>query len=706
MFTPASNWKVPTELPDLRGRPLVVLDTETKDDGLNNQRGPGWATKAGKIVGVAWATDDDQAYIPLEHPETSGCFPRENVSRWLQDLVASKTPLGFQNAPYDVGWLFGDLGVDIPPEYPIEDALCMSFMLDENHYEYNLDAICAREGMPGKDETLLREAAIAYLRPANALKSWKLTNPILKANLWRLPARYVGVYAEQDGRSTIDVIRKMAPRIAEQKLTDAYRLEMDLVPTVRRMRSRGIRIDTDLCDSHRERCRSTVAALLAEIKRDLPPGHVRGEVTMEHLRSTKFLNPVFEAEGIRVPRTAPTKSHPEGQPSYSQDWMEKHEKPLARNISKALRIDRFGEVFLGDFILGFTVAERGTNFARLHAEVHQYKSDEGGTVSYRFAYSAPPLQQAPSADKGDDLGKMIGTMFRDVFIAEGVWGANDYSQQEYRLTAHFAAKCKVRGGLDAAEMYSADADLDFHKMVAGMAGIPRGRAKILNFALLYGQGLDSTAEQLGISVEDAKELRDNVAGKAPFGPALDDYCKRTAQQFGYLQLLDGARVRFDEWEVGWVDREEYKRGLIEGYPMTPCTHDEMMQRRIDPKHPWHGCQPRRAGVRKALNRLIQGSAARQTKKAIRECARAKLFPILQMHDELDHDEPSEKNIYLVAQIMREVVPLLVPMKVDTGIGHSWAAAKAKDAPAPQQQPLKAPTDAGGHGLMKAFVNKP
>lgn len=700
MFTPASSWTAPTELPDLRGRPLVALDTENKDDGLTEGRGPGWATKKGKVIGVAWATDDDQGYVPVEHPDTPGCFDREQVSRWLQDLVASNTPLAFQNAPYDIGWLFADLNVDIPPEYPIEDALAMSFMLDENEYEYNLDAICGRAGMEGKDETMLMEAGVAFLQPANALKSWKLKRSVLKANLWRLPARYVGVYAETDARRTIDVIRHMQPAVVEQRLTKPYRLEMDLVPTVRRMRSRGIRVDVPLCDHYQQECRSKVAELLAEIKRDLPPGALRGELEMQHLRSTKFLDPVFRAINVDVPMTD------KGHSSYKQHWMDGHELPLVSNISKALTIDRFAETFLGEYVMGYTVAESGTNFARLHAEVHQYKSDDGGTVSYRFAYSNPPLQQAPSADKGGALPRLLGTMFRAVFVAEGLWGANDYSQQEYRLTAHFAALCKVRGGEKAADMYSADPNLDFHKMVADLAGILRGRAKILNFALLYGQGLSSTAEQLGITEEAAKKLRDEVAAKAEFGPALDDHCKREAQNKGWLRLLDGARVRFDEWEAGWIDREEYKRGLEEKRPMTPCTLEEAQQRRMDPRHPWHTCQLRRAGVRKALNRLIQGSAARQTKLAIRECAREKLIPVLQMHDELDHDEPSEANIRRVAEIMRDVCKLRVPMKVDTGIGRSWAEAKSKDAPLPAQYvPQKAPADAGAGGLIKDFLWK-
>jgi DNA polymerase I-like protein with 3'-5' exonuclease and polymerase domains len=666
LLTPASDWKAPTELPDLRGRPLVAIDTEEKDDGLSRGRGPGWAYKAGHVIGVSYATADGVAgYLPIQHPDTE-CFDRDAVGRWLGDLVKSRTPLLFQNAPYDLGWMHADLGVTVPAEYPIEDALAAAFMIDENEYEYNLEAICKRLGMPGKDETLLREAAAAYLRPAAAPRSWKLTQKELKSNMWRMPGRYVGPYATTDAVRTLEAFTRLRPSLAEQGLTDAYRLEMDLVPTIRAMRSRGIKINEDKAEQHRTDFRAKRDVALAEITRRLPPG--RGSVGMEQLRTNKWLEPTFGEEGIRdIGRTEPSRQHPDGMASFKQDWMEKHPHWLPKLVARALQCDAMAERFIGTFILDFT--HRG----RIHAEIHQYKSDDGGTVSYRFSYSNPPLQQAPSPD----MDAEFGLPFREVFEADGIWGANDYSQQEYRLTAHFAALLKVRGGEEAARKFHEDPKLDFHQMVADLTGLPRSKAKIQNFALLYGQGLAATAAKLGLTEEEAKELRELVSNKAPFGPALDEFLKQRAQKRGYLKLLDGARVRFDEWEAGWVSRERYLQGQAEKRPMAPCSLEEARARRADPNHPWSGSNLRRAGVRKALNRLIQGSAARQTKLAMRECARERLIPVLQMHDELDHDEDSEAKILRVAEIMRNVVPLRVPMKVDTGTGVSWAAAKAK-----------------------------
>jgi DNA polymerase I-like protein with 3'-5' exonuclease and polymerase domains len=488
----------------------------------------------------------------------------------------------FQNAPYDLGWMFADLGVDVAPEHPVEDVLCAAFMLDENQYTYNLDDICKRLGLPGKDETGLLEAAIAYLRPPQAPRSWRLTNRELKANMWKLPARYVGPYAETDAVQTLEAFRLLEPQITEQGVDRAYRLEMDLVPVTRRMKSRGIKVNVDYAQQQQKLFKEKLDLTIGELKRRLPG---RGLKEIEQLRSSRWLDPIFFDEGIKVPRTEPTAKHDEGQSSYKQDWMEKHPHWLPKLVSRALQYDRFINTFLGNYVLGFT--HRG----RIHAEAHQYKSSDGGTVSYRYAYSNPPLQQAPSADMDPEFG----LPFRACFEAEGLWGANDYSQQEYRLTAHFAAVCKVRGGAVAAQQFIDDPELDFHTMVATLTGLTRAKAKIQNFALLYGQGIDATAAGLGVSIDEAKEVRMLVERKAPFGPALDEYARGRAQNKGFLKLLDGARVRFDEWEGGWIERSEWERARAERLPMEPCSLEEARKRKANPQHPWHRTTLRRAG---------------------------------------------------------------------------------------------------------------
>lgn len=659
LLTPESAWRRPTELPDLRNRSYLAVDTETKDDGLAAERGPGWVYGAGYVCGVSWAAEGSAGYAPIRHPD-SECFTLEQVTAWLRAHVDAGVRLVFQNAPYDLGWIGHDMGVVLPGEYPVEDALAAAFMIDENQFTYNLDDICARLGIPGKDEKLLTEAGAAYLRPAEARRTWKLTRKVLKTNLWRLPARYVGPYAEADAAQTLQALLKQLPTLAEQGLEEAYRLEMDLVPTVRAMRARGVAVNVDLAARHRDTFRGHRDALLAEMTRRLPG---RGVVTMEQLGTNRWLDPVFEAEGIRVPKTAKTEVN-----SYTKEWMENSEHWLPKMIVKTEAYHMAAEKFFQGYLLDY--AHRG----RLHSEIHQYKSDSGGTVSYRLSMSDPPLQQAPSPD----INAEIGGAFRECFEADvgAHWHAADYSQQEYRLTAHYAARCGVRGGAEAARAYEVDPDLDYHQFVADQSGLTRAKAKIQNFAILYGQGIDATAEQMNASREEAQELRAKIEEKAPFGPALDEFVQRRAQAKGFIVLLDGARCRFDQWECAWISREERSRGYAEKWPMAPCDRAEAEVRRANPRHPWHGVRLRRAFVKKALNRLIQGGAARMTKKAMRAVARAGVPMILQVHDEINSVTASLNDGERVGDIMRTVEPgLLVPMKVDVGTGRTWAEAK-------------------------------
>lgn len=668
LLTPVSSWRRPLLLPDLRGRSEVALDTETRDDSLSNDRGPGWAYGLGYITGVSWAVAEadgsiSSGYAPIRDPDSDN-FPKEQVARWLLDLVKSGTRLVFQNGPYDIGWMFADLGVSLPLGYPMEDALCMNFMIDENQRTYNLDDICARLGIPGKDERLLMEAGEAFLRPPEAGKGWRLSRRDLKRNLWRIPARYKGPYAEQDAVATLTAVKQMRPTIAAQELGAAYDLEMKLVPVVQRMRARGIKVDVSLASRKRGIFIAKRDALLKEVARRLPSDASHGAVEMEHVRSAPWMERVFKAQGISYPRTEKTNVG-----SFTKDWMEKHEHWLPKACVEIDKYDMAANKFLQGFVLDF--AHRG----RLHAEFHQYKSDDGGTVSYRFSIGNPPLQQMPSPDIDPEIGNAV----RECFVADegAVWGCYDASQQEYRLTAHYAAACKVLGGQAAVEAYRRDPKLDYHKFVAELTGLTRAKAKIQNFALLYGQGLKATAASLGISLAEAEELRKTVEQKAPFGPALADFVKGQAQKRGYIRLIDGARCRFDEWECAYIENEERRRGYAERWPMAPCSREEAVKRTQTVNHPWEGKRLKRAYVNKSMNRLIQGSAARQIKRGMWDCAEAGFIPILQIHDELSFYGESEEQLAPVKGLMLSGFPLLVPMSVDGGVGQNWAEAKKK-----------------------------
>ena len=104
---------------------------------------------------------------------------------------------------------------------------------------------------------------------------------------------------------------------------------------------------------------------------------------------------------------------------------------------------------------------------RIHADINQIRSDQGGTVTGRFSYSNPNLQQLPARNK--ELGPMI----RSIFIPEEKhkWGSFDYSQQEPRLVAHYAALHKFPSDTDVIDSYENDTSTDFHQVVADLNNV-------------------------------------------------------------------------------------------------------------------------------------------------------------------------------------------------------------------------------------------
>lgn len=634
-MVPPTNWVAPTRLPDLSGSDIVALDIETRDDGLKHKRGPGWVYGMGWVSGISYAADTGESgYIPLRHPDTE-CMDRDSVYSWLDRIHRTKRCV-YHRAIYDLGWLTSEQPDLAWPEN-LEDTMVLEFSLDENQLTYNLDDVCRRRGVQGKDESLLRQAAEAHG-----------CDP--KSDLWRLPARYVGPYATQDAVATLQVFRKLWPMLGAQDCTDAYRLETDLIPLIVHMRRKGIGIDEDRAPQVRSRLLQERNMHLSILSEKLQIGR---PVEMGDVNSPQFLEKIFRSESLPVPRTA------KGNPSFKTDEIEKIDHWLPELVTGARKMNDAGEKFVGNYIMGFT------HLGRIHAEIHPTKSDDGGTRTTRMAYSDPPLQQMPS--RNDKIKKMI----RGLFLPERgkVWGALDYSQQEYRLIVHFAKLCRIVGVDEAVRMYIENPNTDFHQLASELTKLPRRRAKDVNFAKAFGAGVPKFALMTGMSLEEATAVMSQYDDLLPFVKGLAQFVSNRAQAKGYIRLIDGARSRYERWEPNWQDGEY----------LAPCSMEEAQARVRDKNSPWHGKRLKRAMVHKAMNSLIQGSAARQTKLVMRELWREGIPPLLQMHDELDFEfGPDERGVMLRAQqIMVETVRLEVPVVVDAEFGINWGHASAE-----------------------------
>jgi DNA polymerase I-like protein with 3'-5' exonuclease and polymerase domains len=646
LFKPESSWQAPSELPDLRGRPIVALDCETKDIGLQKNQGPGWALGPwGYISGVSWAAEGTNGYASINHPDSFN-FDRSQVMQWITDIARSGTRLLFHNAPYDYGWLMTE-GADLTGA-KIDDSMAACVLVDENEYAYNLDICCHREGLPGKDTRLLADAVEHFGGNRKEPANW----------IWQLPAEYAAPYAEADAQQTLRLWQQTEGKLRSQELMGAYETEMGLVPMVTAMRRRGIRIDIPRIEQTKAKFLAVRNEALAQIGDLLG---LRRAATMEEIRSPRKMEQWFDQEAIRYPRTGKTK-----QGSFTKEWMERHEHPLPRACAIAEKYEEAKSKFLDNFLLGFQF--RG----RIHAEIHQYRSDAGGTRSHRFSYSNPPLQQMPSPDKDP-----IGVEIRCCFLPEQGqrWCALDYSQQEPRLTVHFASKVGAKGAEVAVQRYIDNPRTDYHSMVAEMTQRPRPVAKILNLAMTYGKGKRSLAEELGVSLQEAEGILVDYHERLPFIKSLEDKCKIAASSRGYIKLIDGARMHYPQWEGGYIEWEERLEAEAKGKKLTPCTFEEARERAKDPEHPWSRTRLRRADTRKSLNNLIQGSAARQTKRAMLVMWQEDILPMIQMHDEVGLSEDDKAVAERAVEIMIETTPLVVPTIVDFEVGPTWGEAK-------------------------------
>ena len=610
IYKPQTEWLPPDSFPDLSKYDEIAIDLETKDPELK-KLGSGSVTGKGHIVGIAVAVKDWSGYYPIRH-EGGGNMDHGAVSKWLQDVLKTPATKIFHNAMYDVCFLRAE-------RYEIQgrivDTMIAGSLVDENRFRYDLGSLGRDYVGIGKNEAVLKETA----------NHWGID---AKSEMYKLPAMYVGEYAEQDAVLTLKLWQEMKKEIESQDIEDIFNLETELFPCLVDMRFLGVRVDLEAAHKLKQE-------LVSEEKKCLEKVWKETGVDVQ-IWAARSIEKVFQNQKLPYEKTAKTEA-----PSFTKNFLQNHSNELVKLIARAREINKAHTTFID------TILKHEHN-GRIHAEINQIRSDQGGTVTGRFSYANPNLQQIPARNK--DLGPRI----RSLFIPEEgcTWGCFDYSQQEPRLVTHYASLdglYKVNEVLDA---YN-DGEADFHQIVAEMANIPRSQAKTINLGLFYGMGKNKLQAELGITKEDAESLFRTYHDKVPFVKMLMESVSRRAQDRGYVRTLLGRRCRFPLWEPNQFGIHK------------PLKHEEALLE--------HGPGIRRAFTYKALNKLIQGSAADMTKKAMVELYKEGIVPHIQVHDELDIsvDNNSDK----IQEIMEHAVDLEVPNKVDYESGSNWGNIK-------------------------------
>tara|TARA_E500000305_G_scaffold35966_3_gene27345 strand:+ start:4202 stop:6055 length:1854 start_codon:yes stop_codon:yes gene_type:complete len=613
IFKPQTEWTAPTDFPDLTKVSEIAIDLETKDPNLNERMGSGSVLGIGDVVGISLATCDWCAYYPIAH-EGGGNMDRRMVLKWLQDQMNTESTKIFHNAMYDVCWL-RRLGIKINGK--IVDTMIASALINENRLRYDLNGICRDYIGKGKDESALYEAA----------KSWGVD---AKAEMYKLPAMYVGAYAERDAQLTYELWQECKKEILHQDIESIFNMETELFPALVDMRFLGVRVNQEQAAIEKK-------TLIEQEKKML--GEVLTSTGIDvQIWAARSIAKVFDKLGLPYDRTENT-----GAPSFTKNFLSNHPHNVVKCIAKAREINKAHTTFI-DTILKYSLN------GRIHAEINQLRGDGGGTVTGRFSMNNPNLQQIPARNK--DLGPRI----RSLFLPEEdhTWGCFDYSQQEPRLVVHYASLLNLYGVDDVVHSYM-QGDADFHQIVADMADIPRSQAKTINLGLFYGMGKNKLQAELGVNKLQADELFKQYHTKVPFVKALMGETMERAQDTGQIRTLLGRLCRFHLWEPNQF-------GIHKALP-----HEKAIKE--------HGPGIKRAYTYKALNRLIQGSAADMTKKAMIELHKEGIVPHLQVHDELDISISSEKEVQKIKDIMETSVTLEVPNKVDYEFGKNWGDIK-------------------------------
>lgn len=623
LWPPESTWVAPTTFPDLSAATKIAVDIETCDPNLLS-RGPGWYRGDGYVTGVSLAVPDGwKAYYPLAHPGPN--CDRQATLRWLREQLGreSQPKIGHNLAAYDIPWLES---IGIPVSGPVYDTKIAAALIDESRRSYSLDN-CALDYLGDrKDERGLREAARYFGVDA-------------KAGMHRLPAQFVGSYAEHDAVLSLRLWDVFERRLHDDDVWAVYELEADLLPCWNEMRRRGVRVNAVRAEQLSQLWRKREAEMQKALDREAGIG--------VQVWANESVAAAFTRSGIDFPKTAT------GLPSFRKGWLENHPAKLAQMICELRALNKARSTFIDNLVFEHLHA------GRIHCEFHPLRSgddDEGGsmrgTVSGRISSSNPNLQQVPARGQ-------LGAEIRSLFLPEEghQWASLDYSQQEPRILAHWASVLGLGGSAELVQRFRDDPNTDVYTAISEAAKLDRKVAKVVFLGLSYGMGVGKLSAQLGIDQDAAKALVQQFHSGVPFVRELMDAVQSKIQQRGWIKTLLGRRCRFDTFEPA-RRMEEWS---------APLPFAEALAK-------W-GQPLRRAYAYKGLNRLIQGSAADQTKAAMRELWRQGIVPVLQVHDELCLSVPSADVATTAQLVMETAVDLAVPSKVDVEMGPSWGEAQ-------------------------------
>lgn len=631
---PETGWRPtsPSDLPDLRDAPVISFDTETYDPELNDY-GPGWARHKGHICGFSLAVPGRSLYIPIRHTVQSEYnMDADKMLQYARHCLGGRGDKVGANLIYDVGW-FREEGV--PVKGRLMDVQFAEALINSTS-KLGLDELATKYTGVGKDTDILKEWIMGYY--GGGVKTWR-------KDIYRAPVTLVGAYGERDASAPLDVIMKQLPILQERGLMDLFSLENRLIPLLIDMRYAGVTVDIPYAERLQEEFQQKETELQHKLN-----AMVGFDVSINNAGDT--LTQAFNKLGLTYPRTEPSANFPDGKPSFTKEFLKFHTHEFPKLVTEIRDFAKLRGTFVEGYLLGSHVN------GKVFGSFHPLSGTDGGARTGRFASSDPNLQNIPSRTED---GKKI----RKAFVKDAGhfrWEKFDYSQIEYRFLAHFAVGA---GSDDIRAAYLANPKTDYHNSTAALiksvTGIEliRSYVKNINFGLAYGMGIDKLANDLGVTVQRARELSDAYHKGVPFARETIKMLSDFAARHGYVQTILGRRNYFDLWEPEGRGRKG-----------EPLPYNEARYA--------YGSNIVRAYLYRTLNYLLQGSSADQMKLAMVTAYENGIFdvtgvPRLTIHDELDFSmpDPCEEAVAELMHTMQNVIPLRVPVVAEREVGESW-----------------------------------
>jgi len=547
-----------------------------------------------------------------------------------------------QNLKYDVGVLMAS---DVTVRGIRFDTLVASFVLDSMRRSHGIDALAmdyfgiqkiATSELIGKGKDQLRFDALDTAR--------------------------VSAYACEDADVAWRLRQLFEPQLRERGLWDLFaKLELPLVEVLAGMEHNGVALDTDLL----ARLSNEMAARLRELTRSICDAAGRPF----NIDSTKQLGEVLFDE-LKLPVIRRTKTGRSTDAEVLVELIERTSHPVPRLVLEYRELSKLKGTYV-DPLPDMLSPRTG----RIHCSFHQT-----GAITGRISSSDPNLQNIP-------IRTDAGSKIRRAFIPRAVlrqphggfallsdhpaaaatppseeWllVSADYSQIELRVLAHFSEdEHLIAAFRDDRDIHQFVASQVFNVPLEAVSKDQRGRAKTVNFGIIYGQTAFGLSRQTDMSVAEARTFIDAYFARYPRIQGFMDECIEHARREGYVATMLGRRRAI---------ADIHSRNL----------------------------QARSAAERLAVNTVVQGTAADIIKRAmarIHQRLRDERRPtrmLIQVHDELVFESPPSALAADAAMIREEMsgaIPLRVPLRVDVAAGPNWLDAADISSPS-----------AGGSGL--------